>query len=105
MTALSTDMLELLTRNKTHVIERNGKEALVYLAADGTGHMRLDDGETRSGKWHMIENGYATEWDGGQKGEWQLQITDAGFDYTSRDGKMRLKMLGILFGDARHLAG
>ena len=105
MTVLSTDMLQLLTLNRTHVIERNGKEALVYLAPDGTGHMRLDDGETRSGKWHFTEAGYATEWDGGQKGEWELQVTDDGLDYVSRDGKVRLKMLGVLFGDAHCLAG
>jgi len=101
---LTGDTLQFVLSEKTHVVERNGKEAYVYLAGDGTGHMLLDDGERRHGTWHRLDDGYATNWDGGQKGEWTLVSEPQGMAYASRDGKMRLKMLGILFGDAKGLA-
>ncbi|MFZ2100555.1 MAG: hypothetical protein WAU86_08325 [Oricola sp.] len=104
MTNLTGDILRILIPGRTHVLERNGGQAFVYLAADGTGHMRLDDGETRSGTWRLTDNGYATEWASGHKGEWVLEETASGLDYISRDGTQRLKMVGVLFGDPERLA-
>ena len=104
MTRLSGDILHVLVPGTTHLIERNGAEAAVYLATDGSGHMRLEDGEVRKGRWRLLDDGYATEWDGGQTGDWVLERSGNGLHYVSRDGKVRLKMLGILFGDARGLA-
>jgi hypothetical protein len=98
-------MLRFLTAGRTHILERNGKPAYVYLAANGDGHMRLDDGETRSGRWRPTENGYATEWDSGHTGEWSIVASGDGLDYVSRDGKQQLKMLGVMFGDPEGLAG
>lgn len=105
MTPITGETLRFLTNDKTHVIERNGGQAFVYLAHDGTGHMRLDDGVTRAGTWRLTDDGYSTEWDGGQTGEWQLLETDRGMDYVSRDGGVQLKMLGVMFGDPEGLAG
>lgn len=104
MILITGDMLRLLTVGRTHMLERNGKPAFVYLGEDGTGHMRLDDGTALAGRWRLKEDGYATEWDGGRKGEWQLHEQDGGIAYVSRDGAQRLKMLGVFFGDSEGLA-
>ncbi|MCI5075317.1 hypothetical protein [Oricola sp.] len=104
MTMLTGEMLRFLTAGRTHVLERNGKPAFVYLAEDGTGHMKLDTGETRSGRWRLTDDGYATEWDSGHAGEWRLLPSDDGIEYVSRDGAQRLKMLGVFFGDSEGLA-
>ncbi len=101
---LTGQTLQFLLADKTHVLERNGKEAYVYLAGDGTGHMLLDNGERRSGTWQPLDDGYATRWDSGQQGEWTLVDGPEGLSYASRDGTQRLKMIGILFGDAKELA-
>ena len=104
MMLITGDMLRLLTVGRTHMLERNGKPAFVYLGEDGTGHMRLDDGTAHSGRWRLTDDGYATAWDDGRKGEWQLHEEAGGIGYVSRDGSQRLKMLGIFFGDSEGLA-
>ena len=103
MTTLTKDILQFIIPDTTHVLERNGEDAYVYLRRDGTGHMLLETGETRSGTWRLLDDGYATQWDGGQKGEWMLEATPDGFAYVSRDGSQRIKMNGILFGNAKNL--
>lgn len=103
MTVLMKETLQFLLPGTTHVLERNGKDAYVYLGRDGTGHMLLDTGETRTGTWRLLEDGYATQWDGGQRGEWTLEATPEGVAYVSRDGSQRLKLNGILFGNAKNL--
>jgi len=104
MTIVTGELLEFLVTGRTHVLERNGKPAHVYLATDGTGRMRLDDGAVQTGRWRLTEDGYSTEWDSGRSGDWQLDATDGGLDYLSRDGKQRLKMTGLFFGDAEGLS-
>lgn len=104
MILITGDMLRLMTVGRTHMLERNGKPAFVYLGEDGAGRMRLEDGTTFSGRWRLKEDGYATEWDDGRKGEWQLHEKDGGIEYVSRDGAQRLKMLGLFFGDSEGLA-
>lgn len=104
MTLLDQETLQFILPDTTHILERNGQDAYVYLRRDGACHMLLDTGETRTGKWRVIDHGYATEWDGGQKGDWTLEATDEGIAYVSRDGKQSLKMRGILFGDAKNLS-
>ncbi|EKF18540.1 hypothetical protein [Nitratireductor pacificus] len=103
MTILTRDSLQYFIPDTTHVLERGGGEAFVYLKADGTGHMLLDTGETRSGTWRLLDDGYATQWDGGQKGDWMLDATAEGITYVSRDGDQRVKLRGILFGNAKNL--
>lgn len=105
MTVITGDLLEFLTSGLTHMLDRGGKPAFVYLAKDGSGHMRLDDGSTHSGRWRLGEDGYTTEWDSGRTGDWQIERTDNGLDYVSRDGAQRLKMLGVFFGDSEGLGG
>ena len=95
MNLITGDMLRLLTVGRTHMLERNGKPAFVYLGEDGTAF---------SGRWRLNEDGYATEWNDGRKGEWQLHEKDGGIEYASRDGAQTLKMLGLFFGDSEGLA-
>ena len=104
MNLITGDVLRLLTVGRTHMLERNGKPAFVYLGEDGTGQMRLEDGTAFSGRWRLNEDGYATEWNDGRKGEWQLHEKDGGIEYASRDGAQTLKMLGLFFGDSEGLA-
>lgn len=103
MTILTRQTLQHILPDTTHVLERNGKEAYVHLARDGSGHMLLEDGETRAGTWRMLDDGYATEWDTGDRGEWTLQSDTDGLAYVSRDGTQQVKMLGILFGNPKGL--
>ncbi|MCR4265083.1 hypothetical protein [Nitratireductor sp. ZSWI3] len=102
MTILSRDVLQHILPGTTHIIERGGKDAYVYLARDGTGHMLLDTGEARTGRWRLLDDGYTTQWDGGQAGDWMLDACDEGLFYRSRDGRQRLKMRGILFGNPQN---
>ena len=56
MNLITGDMLRLLTVGRTHMLERNGKPAFVYLGEDGTGQMRLEDGTAFSGRWRPEQN-------------------------------------------------
>lgn len=103
MTILTRENLQFLIPGTTHILEHNGADAFVYLGQDGKGHMLLNTGETRSGSWRLLNDGYATHWDGGQKGDWMLDATADGLFYVSRDGSQRLKLHGILFGNAKNL--
>lgn len=104
MPILQRAVLEHILPDTTLVLERNGQEAFVYLGRDGTGHMLLEDGERRSGRWRLLDDGYATEWATGQKGDWLLESSGDGLTYVSRDGATRLKMRGILFGNQKGLS-
>lgn len=104
MAAFQKDMLAVLIPDTTHVLERNGQEAYVYLAGDGTSHMLLEDGETRSGRWRLSDQGYTAEWSTGAVGRWMLdRRADSGIDYINLDSSVRIRMIGILFGNPKNL--
>lgn len=103
MTILRRDALEILIPGKTHILERNGKEAYVYFEQNGSAHMLLDDGETRSGHWQLSDDGYVTEWDTGATGDWVLHHEEGGIVYVGRQSGNRLRMIGVLFGNAKEL--
>lgn len=104
MATFQKETLAVLIPDTTHVLERNGKEAYVYLAGDGTSHMLLEDGETRSGHWRLSEQGYTAEWNTGAVGRWMLeQGEDGGIDYVNVDSFARIRMIGILFGNPKNL--
>ncbi|MDR7033030.1 hypothetical protein [Mesorhizobium sp. BE184] len=104
MTTFQKETLAVLISGATHVLDRNGKEAYVYLARDGGSHMRLEDGETRSGRWQLSHRGYTAEWDTGAIGRWMLeQGAGGGIDYVNLDTSARIRMIGILFGNPKNL--
>ena len=103
MTTLKKDHLSVLIPGMTHVLERNSKEAYVYFEQDGSAHMLLDDGEARIGRWQLLEDGYATEWNNGAIGRWTLDHEPGGIVYVNRDSDARLRMIGVLFGNAKGL--
>ncbi|PBC24256.1 hypothetical protein CK226_04210 [Mesorhizobium sp. WSM4311] len=103
MTALQKESLAILIPGTTHVLERNGKEAYVYFENDGAAHMLLEDGETRSGRWRMMDGGYASEWDNGTAGRWTLDHEPGSLTYINNDSAIRFRMIGVLFGNARNL--
>lgn len=103
MTLLDQRTLADITTGATHVIERNGAEAYVYFETDSTAHMLLDDGKTRAGRWWLTETGYATDWDDGSAGNWSLERDSDGVSYVDAGRGIRLRLLGILFGNPRDL--
>jgi hypothetical protein len=105
MTALKKESLAILIPGTTHVLERNGKEAYVYFENEGAAHMLLDDGETRSGRWRMLDDGYVTDWDTGVTGRWTLDHEPGSVTYVNRDNAVRFRMIGVLFGNAKNLPG
>lgn len=100
---LTAETLTVLLAGQTHVIERNGLEAYVYFEPDGAAHMLLDDGETRSGVWRQTEGGYATEWDTGAKGDWAIEHQPGSLTYINRGNSSRMRLVGVLFGNAKDL--
>lgn len=103
MPALKRKMLEVLIPGMTHVIERDGKEAFVYFENAGSAHMLLDGGETRSGQWRILDESYVVEWNNGVIGRWQLEHEPGCVTYASQDRDLRLKMIGVLFGNPHSL--
>ncbi|MER8390009.1 hypothetical protein NKG60_28955 [Mesorhizobium sp. M1428] len=103
MAALQKETLAMLIPGMTHVLERNGKEAYVYFESEGDAHMLLDDGEARSGRWWMLDNGYVADWDTGATGRWTLDHEPGSVTYVNRDNAVRFRMIGVLFGNAKNL--
>lgn len=103
MTILLRNALEILIPGTTHVLERNGGEAYVYFEPEGAAHMLLDDGETRSGRWRLDDDGYVTDWDTGATGDWMLHHEEHGVTYVNRRNGVRFRMIGVLFGNAKSL--
>lgn len=100
---LSQETLGLLVAGTTHVLERNGKEAYVYFETNGASHMLLDDGEARSGRWHLDEGGYTAQWNTGATGRWIIEGEPGKLTYVNRDSAARVRMLGVLFGNPKGL--
>lgn len=103
MPALRRKMLEVLIPGMTHVIERDGKEAFVYFENGDSAHMLLDGGETRTGRWRILDDGYAVEWNNGVTGRWQLEHEPGSVTYVSQDRDLRLRLIGVLFGNPHDL--
>ncbi len=103
MAFLQKSILAILIPGHTHVLERNGDEAYVYFGSDGTAHMLLEDGKTRTGQWRILNDGYQTDWNTGVTGDWRLDHEPGAVTYASRDGAIRFKMIGVLFGNAKGL--
>ena len=103
MVALNKETLAVLIPGTTHVLERGGKEAYVYFETDGAAHMLLDDGEQRSGHWALQDDGYVAEWDSGATGRWMLDHDGGAVTNVNRDSAARVRMIGVLFGNARGL--
>ncbi|WP_378944059.1 hypothetical protein [Mesorhizobium sp. ANAO-SY3R2] len=103
MAILDQAALAVLIPGTTHVLDRNGKEAYVYFETGDTAHMLLEDGETRQGKWRLAEGGYAVDWNNGAVGRWKIDHEAGAVTYINRDRDTRVKLLGILFGNAKGL--
>lgn len=87
----------------THVLDRNGEEAYVYFEAGDVAHMLLEDGETRTGNWKLNDHGYVVEWNTGAVGRWALDHEAGAIAYVNLDRGIRIKLRGILFGNAKGL--
>lgn len=103
MANLDKQVLTVLIPGTTHVLDRNGKEAYVYFEAGETAHMLLDDGEVRKGSWQLIDGGYSVDWDNGAVGRWKLEHEAGAVTYVNQDRDVRVKLLGVLFGNAKGL--
>ena len=103
MAILDQTALSVLIPGTTHVLDRNGKEAYVYFETGDVAHMLLEDGESRKGAWKLVEGGYAVDWDNGVTGRWALDHEAGAVTYINRDRDVRVKLLGILFGNAKGL--
>ncbi|GAA2853131.1 hypothetical protein EDC40_101777 [Aminobacter aminovorans] len=103
MAILDQDALKVLIAGTTHVLDRNGKEAYVYFETGDVAHMLLDDGETRTGTWALAEGGYVVDWDNGVTGRWALDHEAGEITYVSRDRDVKVRLAGVLFGNAKNL--
>ncbi|GAA4106852.1 hypothetical protein ACFFTN_10435 [Aminobacter aganoensis] len=103
MAILDQASLKVLIGGTTHVLDRNGKEAYVYFETGDQAHMLLDDGETRQGTWALAEGGYVVDWDNGAVGRWTLDHEAGSVSYVNRDNDARVRLAGILFGNAKGL--
>lgn len=103
MATIERHALEIIMPGMTHVLERNGKEAYVYFESGGAAHMLLDDGETRSGRWRMTDDGYVAEWNTGATGKWKLEYETGAVTYVNQVSAARVKMIGVLFGNPQGL--
>lgn len=103
MTILDRSALQLLIPGMTHVLDRNGEEAYVYFEAGDVAHMLLEDGETRTGVWKLTDHGYVVEWNTGAVGRWALDHEEGAITYVNLDRGIRVKLRGILFGNAKGL--
>lgn len=104
MAILDRNTLAVIIPGVTHVLDRNGKEAYVYFDTGDTARMLLEDGETRTGRWKLVDGGYVVDWDTGAVGRWKLDHEAGSVTYINRDREARVKLIGILFGDAKGLA-
>lgn len=103
MAILKGNALAVLMAGSTHVLDRNGAEAYVYFENGDAAHMLLADGETRKGKWKLLDDGYAVDWDNGAVGRWKLDHKAGSVTYINQDRDLRVKLIGVLFGNAKGL--
>ena len=103
MAILDQTSLKVLMAGTTHVLERNGKEAYVYFETGDVAHMLLDDGEARTGVWKLADGGYVVDWDNGTTGRWALDHEAGAVTYVNHNRDVRVKLLGVLFGNAKGL--
>lgn len=103
MAILDQATLSVLIPGTTHVLDRNGKEAYVYFEQGETAHMLLEDGETRKGVWKLADGGYVVEWNNGAVGRWKIDHEAGAVTYINRDRDIQVKLLGVLFGNAKDL--
>ncbi|MBT1155585.1 hypothetical protein J1C56_08260 [Aminobacter anthyllidis] len=103
MANLDQSALSVLVPGTTHVLDRNGKEAYVYFETGEVAHMLLEDGESRKGVWKLADGGYVVDWDNGVTGRWALDHEAGAVTYINLDRDVKVKLLGILFGNAKGL--
>ena len=103
MAILDRSALECIVPGTTHVLDRNGKEAYVYFEPGDTAHMLLEDGEARRGVWKLADGGYVVNWDNGAVGRWKIDHDVGEMTYVNQDRDVRVKLLGVLFGNAKGL--
>lgn len=103
MAIVKGNALAMLMAGTTHVLDRNGKEAYVYFEDGGVAHMLLEDGETRKGAWELLDDGYVVDWDNGAVGRWKLDHEAGSVTYINQDRDARVKLIGVLFGNAKDL--
>ncbi|WP_269932063.1 hypothetical protein [Aminobacter sp. HY435] len=103
MASLDQSVLSVLIPGTTHVLDRNGKEAYVYFETGDAAHMLLEDGEVRKGAWKLVDGGYSVDWDNGSVGRWTLDHQAGAITYVNLDRDVRVRLLGVLFGNAKSL--
>lgn len=103
MAIVEGNALAMLMAGTTHVLDRNGKEAYVYFEDGDVAHMLLEGGETRKGAWRLLDDGYVVDWDNGAVGRWKLDHEAGAVTYINQDRDVRVKLIGVLFGNAKGL--
>ena len=65
--------------------------------------MLLPDGVAFSGKWRLLEDGYAVCWNDGPSGSWKLDRRQGFIAYLDSGGTPRANISSIEFGNSRSL--
>lgn len=103
MSILEKDTLAIIMAGTTHVLDMGGKQAIIYYQNDRDAHMLLPDGVAYSGKWRLLDDGYAVDWNDGPSGTWKLDHRQNSIAYLDGGGTRRADIAAIEFGNSRNL--
>jgi hypothetical protein len=103
MPILEKDILAVIMIGTTHVLNMGGKEAIIYYQNENDAHMLLPDGAAYTGKWRLLDDGYAVDWNDGPSGTWKLDHRPGSIAYLDGSGVRRADVSRIEFGNSRNL--
>lgn len=99
MMTLEKPVLAAILIRTTHEVDLGeGRQATIYYETEDRAHMRLPDGVTMTGDWHLLDDGYAIEWQNGPSGRWTLKAMPGRISYFDTEGKDRGTVRAITFG-------
>ncbi|MCG6857042.1 MAG: hypothetical protein LJE67_03155 [Salaquimonas sp.] len=104
MAKLDEPALAAIMVGATHVLDLDGKEAVIYYQDADKAHMLLPDGTALSGKWRLEKGGYSVDWTNGPNASWSLDNYASGrIGYVDATGTRRADLTRIEFGNPENL--
>lgn len=100
MTLLTKETLSVLMTGLTHYVALNeGREAVIHYGLASNAYLRLPDGNSRSGCWHLCDDGYDVAWEDGPSARWHIAYAAGQFTYLDADRQTRGTVTRIACGN------